>query len=379
MDRDGKAARTADVGLPEAALDRHGYVWALWPPDRDIDPSVYRPGDEVFVHTRSATDDGWATVTQPVIEDEAHRYSGRIRVQFHAQNNPTAHVRPARITPCLPKLAKRACAPTAADDADGAVAGLLVSCPETEHFRLLARTQVTPADFAVDIGSSYGRTTVLLHRKCARAIGIEISKDLIEESQKQYPQIDFRRLDAIGDKPAVADAARGCTVAFIDVGGDRALPALTDVIPFVQSVLKPRLIVVKSRELHRAALDQHARPRDAAPRADGLDGVFRELVVPGSNAWWDGVCKAEGAGKMNVLSRRALVHPLKAPQRTSRAGVLICRFHNYDTCFKKDKPPEDGGCPRDHEHCHRCLAKGHTAKECTSEYGVTQTIGDSAR
>jgi hypothetical protein len=106
---------------------------------------------------------------------------------------------------------------------------------------------------------------------------------------------------------------------------------------------------------------------------------------------------------------KTLMHPLKAPKRVTKAGVPICRFHNYrpEGC-KKYVPHQSNGaiktlpisisssvtsndaisiikrvdeksispgtnkkpqnaqdiCECDHDHCHFCGEFGHVALQC---------------
>lgn len=50
--------------------------------------------------------------------------------------------------------------------------------------------------------------------------------------------------------------AAGCSVVFVDIGGNRQLDALVRLLPWVQRQLRPRLMVVKSEELAAAAATQ---------------------------------------------------------------------------------------------------------------------------
>lgn len=86
---------------------------------------------------RSQKDTGAAVVLQPMCTDESDPYHGRVLVRFH-DNGSTFHVRPARMTKVQDWRET------------------IVITGETEHYRHLARTQLTANDFVVEIGSSYG-------------------------------------------------------------------------------------------------------------------------------------------------------------------------------------------------------------------------------
>jgi hypothetical protein len=54
-------------------------------------------------------------------------------------------------------------------------------------------------------------------------------------------------------------------------------------------------------------------------------------------------------------------YPLDYPMRLTTSGANICRYHNYGECTRH----RFGACDCDHEHCHACGCKGHTALQCS--------------
>eukprot|EP00306_Pavlova_sp_CCMP459_P007122 CAMPEP_0185165108 /NCGR_PEP_ID=MMETSP1139-20130426/10436_1 /TAXON_ID=298111 /ORGANISM="Pavlova sp., Strain CCMP459" /LENGTH=361 /DNA_ID=CAMNT_0027730501 /DNA_START=69 /DNA_END=1151 /DNA_ORIENTATION=+ len=231
---------------------------------------------------------------------------------------------------------------------------------ETSDFRSLAASQLRPTDVVVEIGSSYGRATNVLSKHCAKVIGIDTSLDLVQKARQQYPALDFRQFDVLAEPHLLASVAHGCTVCFLDIGGNRDKAALVRAVPLVHRVLRPRLVCIKSRELFAAA-SQHAQGRG------GLAGTR----VPGGVDWWAALCAQPEAHREAKRYHNAnceveggsrfTKYPLRFVPASAPDGRRICRFHNYGVCTKGDS------CNFDHHHCHHCLARGHIAKNCTAD------------
>lgn len=267
---------------------------------------------------------------------------------------------------------------------DGGPAGLL--CPDTETFRRFAREagvrtvlpgggdrvvvgQMRKSDRVVEIGSSWGKCTQIIARSLgspSHVVGLEISKEALKESRTLCPDINFVQADcllepycitkiatallAMHSAPPTPDLSPGL-VFFVDIGGNRELEALVALLPWLMALgppllpTAPRLIVVKSQTLFKAATD-----------AGGL----------GAATWQDLTRTAEAAvgARRNGGQAVARMHPLKySMSNVPETGVAICRYHNYDRvggggCKKGVE------CPFDHLHCHACLAPGHRAVEC---------------
>jgi hypothetical protein len=114
--------------------------------------------------------------------------------------------------------------------------------------------------------------------------------------------------------------------------------------------LHPRALIVKSRELVRAALDSQTVST----------GEIFDITL-----WWRCVMdrtkqvggRRSDTAHVGISARTRLLHPLKYAKRLTSDGVCICRYHNYSEC--KHDP-----CPYDHTHCHCCGHRGHAAKNC---------------
>jgi len=140
-------------------------------------------------------------------------------------------------------------------EAPGASPCVVVTA-DTASFRQLARRQVTAQDRIVEIGSSLGLCTTILHAQAASCVGFDVSLEHLAEARRRFPDIDFQFLDLLEEPDRLRDLpkAAGCTVAFVDIGGDREISQVVHAVELLRRHCLPhlRLIVVKSEELHAA-------------------------------------------------------------------------------------------------------------------------------
>jgi len=61
-----------------------------------------------------------------------------------------------------------------------------------EFRALLAKTRIRKEDIVLDIGSGHGVLTILLGRKCARAVGIDISPEAVASSRRKLTSMEAR-------------------------------------------------------------------------------------------------------------------------------------------------------------------------------------------
>jgi hypothetical protein len=170
----------------------------------------YVVGETVYVNLRSEKETGRARIlrlrladaAQPSTgcspsDDQAHtspfpqelapsasigsdiQHPDRIKVEFE-NGDGTAHVRASRIQKVF------------------ITDKLIVVCKTTDEYRRLARSQLTPADHVIEIGSSYGKCTEIIHQHTkGRVIGIDVSSESVAASRLDYPAIRFERFDAL--------------------------------------------------------------------------------------------------------------------------------------------------------------------------------------
>lgn len=135
---------------------------------------------------------------------------------------------------------------------------IVVVVEDTESYRQLASCQVLAHDRVVEIGSSTGLCTTILHARATSVVGFDVSVAQLAESRQAFPEVNFQFLDLFEESerlrnmPGVAETS----VAFIDINGDREISQVVHAVELLRRhcFLHLRLIAVKSEELHAAAL-----------------------------------------------------------------------------------------------------------------------------
>ena len=140
----------------------------------------------------------------------------------------------------------------------------IVVCPETSHYRQLARLLPFPGEKALEIGSDLGACTSLLWNSVTvdgasgRAIGIDKSSKSVEEAKKRFPFIPFHCVDVLTSQNENNLGIPGETsdldfdVIFVDINGNRMIDSVAEVISITRSCFSPRLIVCKSTQMTSA-------------------------------------------------------------------------------------------------------------------------------
>ena len=140
----------------------------------------------------------------------------------------------------------------------------IVVCPETSHYRQLARLLPLPGEKVLEIGSDLGACTNLLRRSVTsdealgRAVGVDKSPKSVEEAKKRFPGIPFYCLDVLtsqnennlGIPEEIAEG--GFDVIFVDINGNRMIDSVAKVVSITRASFSPRLIVCKSTQMTSA-------------------------------------------------------------------------------------------------------------------------------
>eukprot|EP00927_Polykrikos_kofoidii_P040524 TRINITY_DN34625_c0_g1_i1.p1 TRINITY_DN34625_c0_g1~~TRINITY_DN34625_c0_g1_i1.p1 ORF type:complete len:416 (-),score=58.59 TRINITY_DN34625_c0_g1_i1:144-1391(-) len=164
---------------------------------------------------------------------------------------------------------------------------------DTTSYRRLAKTQVGRGDAVLEVGSSLGDCTHILHSHAGVVVGIDISERHIEVSRGRYPHCRFEWLDCF-EEPARLQAlcadlqARGVLKIFVDVGGDRVAEDVCHVLSTLGGATgtSSALVVVKARSLVASA----------KPSCDASG------TVSDGGAWW----------------QRAAVRPVRSALQTKK-------------------------------------------------------------
>ncbi|CAE7594141.1 unnamed protein product [Symbiodinium natans] len=145
---------------------------------------------------------------------------------------------------------------------------------DTVGYRRLARTQVGQDDAVLEIGSSLGECTHILSSRASAVIGIDVSRDLVEESRRRFPNCRFEWLDCFQEEARLRALCKELLEAssslkvFVDIGGDRTTNDVCCFLALLDNVLRtlawdslpslpslPSLVVVKSKALSGAAAE----------------------------------------------------------------------------------------------------------------------------
>ncbi|OZJ04908.1 hypothetical protein BZG36_02507 [Bifiguratus adelaidae] len=327
-------------------------------------PFDIHEGDDVYVWLRSDRNTGRAKVLSgPIAPDPAalaaaqplktdgtpERPRGDVATRYlvrYAHDGSTCSVNEARIHRVYPRNEQ----PT------------VIVTFDTTHYRRLARSQVYPPDSVLELGSSYGLCTTILHEHSnGQVIGIDNSSLLVKECQAKYPHMQFECVDVMQHGERVDALLQGRTIVFVDIGGDRCLEDVVAVLSFIMEKMKEvQLIVVKSESLVR-----DLEERDCV-RPDGWI----------EDAWWPSIHQV-----VKTLQGQALLgsdrpkaepwyltakaaqfvrKPSRYPSRVTADGQWICRVHNYT----RAGCPKIDACAYNHSVCHHCLVDGHRALHC---------------
>lgn len=129
---------------------------------------------------------------------------------------------------------------------------------DTAEYRRCASELVFEDDHVVEVGSCLGHCTAILHKRAASVLGIDVSQTYLASCRERLPSLRFEFLDIFeeaGRLRGMTEAQR-CTVAFVDVGGNRELSQVLRAVDVtVHAMLRLRLLVVKSQQLHEVAAE----------------------------------------------------------------------------------------------------------------------------
>ena len=312
--------------------------------------------------------------------------------------------------------------------------------PDTTNYRQLATSHLRPGDSVLEIGCSTGECTALILRRLVlfhlhemrqqkqqqqqlqpndevvttpkgRIVGFDTGADMIQQTQQRlhaelehllpkdtsvqlnaseaYSQlINLHKVDAFADPKGAHSMAVGSSntspdVILIDIGGNRELKGVVNMIHWVQTAFTQqpaRVIIVKSESLVEK-LEQHTvkDKGNAILNINTKPQVLKDGVVENGQEWLT-LLHSSYKADTSLLTASAentssgqlppkYSHPLKAPLVLSPKDdqTPICRFHNYGKhgCKRINNNNEDEKCPFDHEHCHWCRNVGHVALSCS--------------
>ena len=216
----------------------------------------------------------------------------------------------------------------------------LAVCAETVVFRKLAKSHVAAEDVVLELGCSFGDTTKCLAQRASRVTACDLAAVPLEAARtrcRAHDNVTFVQADVL---TAAASLRRLVDeephVVFVDLGGNRAASALVPVLELLlrcELAAAPRLVVVKSRELHAHATAHatahaatHAAPLAHATAHNGTapEGGASCTPLPNAEGWWEGLAQGaeESLARLNVRAE------------ADRETRLCFSFLNHGKCTR---------------------------------------------
>jgi hypothetical protein len=129
-------------------------------------------------------------------------------------------------------------------------------CGETPVFRALARSQVKATDHCLELGCSFGDTTVEIVSRAQSCFAVDNSPTCVQRASARCAgRARVEQHDAIGNPHQICELGFGSDAIFIDLGGVRTASApFIKLVLLLQERLRPEIMVIKCREMHEAAI-----------------------------------------------------------------------------------------------------------------------------
>ncbi len=109
----------------------------------------------------------------------------------------------------------------------------------TIDYRRLARSQVVRSDSVLELGCSFGLCTQVLSEHADKVLGLDISESVIAKACHTYPHIEFEQVNVLQRYQELTQKFCGFNKIFVDIGGDRQVPALARILNFLMENIKP--------------------------------------------------------------------------------------------------------------------------------------------
>jgi len=368
-----------DASRPSAASGA-GEMLASYELSTATRAATFIAGDRVFVRDRSKRYTG--CIVEEVDEEDGGPHRGKYRVRIAEEEEGEEREEERKVLHYKARALIH--------DRRAAEAQVIV-CFSTASFRQFGSSCVGREDSVLELGGSYGEGTRVLAQTGARCVvALELGEAAVKQARAALADFDnvrtFERCDVLASPErvrALAKAVGGFTKVFIDIGGDREAESVAVLARFVAAELRPRLIVIKSEEVH-ARIRAHVRRAESSAGEAGTSGGLaaaggdpeREggpVPAPVARAmWaelWEECVRANEAGWFWPQDLRYLNPPggllrhwdlrkaIRAPPVYTSDGVQICKYSNWRECVKR-------GCEMAHDYCCLCRAPGHAAPAC---------------
>jgi hypothetical protein len=199
-----------------------------------------------------------------VLEHVEHQGEPRVRVQY-----------PAGSTYCVPHNHLQPILEHARN--------LVLVLPETYMYRRCCVVHTLEDEIFLEIGCAAGITVKRVwetgrqqqQHNTSRVVGIDKSEFSIRDAKQRYPELhsSFFEWDVLLTDPPIVPAAMARSMAALsglphvvamDINGNRALPAVLECLQAVWKLWRPRLVIVKSRELYAAVIGSTTKEKKTA-------------------------------------------------------------------------------------------------------------------
>ena len=97
--------------------------------------------------------------------------------------------------------------------------------------------------------------------------GVEFNETAIQTARERHPTIRFEQCDCLQEPERLRSLCDGARKIFIDINGNRIEAHVLKLLSFVLENLSPKVVVVKSRALHKLAAAR-CRPDGVVPPQD---------------------------------------------------------------------------------------------------------------
>ena len=95
--------------------------------------------------------------------------------------------------------------------------------------------------------------------------GVEFNETAIQTARERHPTIRFEQCDCLQEPERLRSLCGGARKIFIDINGNRIEAHVLKLLSFVLENLSPKVVVVKSRALHKLAAAR-CRPDGVVPQ-----------------------------------------------------------------------------------------------------------------
>jgi precorrin-6B methylase 2 len=137
-----------------------------------------------------------------------------------------------------------------------------------DRYRRYARELCGPHDAVLEIGCSSGEATVVMAKRAARVVAVDVSVDAVERTKERFAalaHVSVHRIDA-RNPAGVAELLADPTLVFLDIGGNALLDNVAFLVRQCLRLFAPRALVVRSAELAAlSAMTEVVEPFERSP------------------------------------------------------------------------------------------------------------------